>query len=155
MIGIVIVLVSEGVGIHLYLLQKNAYLAWAFALMNLSAVAWLLRDYIAMGKGAISIDDRLIHMRVGRRFAFDVPIDDIDSVSRPGWKDIPQTGMPEASDFINLMSQAMPNVLLKLKEPLTIMLPLKRKKHAGRIALHIDEPDAFMTSVSSRLSDNG
>lgn len=155
MIGIVLVLVSEGIGIHLYLLQKNAYVAWAFAFMNLSAVAWLLRDYIAMGTGAISIDDGVIRMRIGKRFDFNIPVAEIESVVTPGWKDIPQPGMPESADFMNVTNQAMPNVLLKMRQPLTIVLPLNRKKHATRIAVHVDEPDAFITSVSSRLNDNG
>jgi hypothetical protein len=43
-----LVLVSEGIGIHLWVAKKSAGLAIALSAMTLSAIAWLVLDYTAL-----------------------------------------------------------------------------------------------------------
>jgi hypothetical protein len=145
--------VSEGIGIHLWLMHKNALAAWIFAAMNASAVIWLARDYRAMGEGVISIDEDTLHLDVGKRFAIPLRLADIAEAVKPDWRDIPEPGMPNATDYVNLMKQANPNVMLKLANQMDIPMPLNRRRVVTRIALHLDQPDSFIASIKSRMAN--
>lgn len=47
--GIMLVLVSEGIGIHLWVAKKSAGLAIALSAMTLSAIAWLVLTTLRVG----------------------------------------------------------------------------------------------------------
>ncbi len=60
--------------------------------------------------------------------------------------------MPASADYLNLMKQSTPNVLLPLSEPLRVKLPAGRSKGVKRIAMHLDEPDLFLKELGVRGS---
>jgi hypothetical protein len=45
------------------------------------------------------------------------------------------------------MKQATPNVLLELTEPTAIKLPAGRSRTVRRIAIHLDDPAAFLAAL--------
>jgi hypothetical protein len=145
--GIILVLVSEGIGIHLWLYSRKPWLAWLLTASTLSAIAWLASDYRALGRGAVTVDDDQVHLTVGRRFSLSLPRAAIATALTPTWRDLPEPGMPAAADYINLMKQATPNVLLQVVDPTVIKLPAGRSRTVRRIALHLDDPAAFLAAL--------
>lgn len=139
-----LVLVSEGLGIHLWLVHRHALLAWIFTLTTLSAMVWLALDYRAFGQGVVALESDELELKVGRRFDFRLPRASIVSATKPVWRDLPEPGMPASADYINLMKQATPNILLTLSDPVRIKLPAGRSKNVKRIAMHLDEPEMFL-----------
>ena len=80
--GIILVLVSEGIGIHLWAAKKNVAVAFALTAMTLSAIAWLALDYVSLGSGSIELTDDMLSLHIGRRFNLDLPRSAIASSSR-------------------------------------------------------------------------
>ena len=145
--GIILVLVSEGIGIHLWVYSRKPWLAWLLTASTLSAIAWLASDYRALGRGAVTVGDDQIHLTIGRRFSLSLPRTSIATAVTPTWRDLPEPGMPAAADYINLMKQATPNVLLHLVDPTAVKLPAGRSRTVRRIALHLDDPAAFLAAL--------
>jgi hypothetical protein len=81
-----------------------------------------------------------------------LPRSSIASATKPGWRDLPEPGMPASADYLNLMKQSTPNVLLTLSEPLRVKLPAGRSKGVKRIAMHLDEPNLFLKELGVRGS---
>ncbi|HMA20302.1 MAG TPA: hypothetical protein VKO87_05835, partial [Gemmatimonadaceae bacterium] len=96
--GIILVLVSEGIGLHLWLYSRKPWLAWILTAMTLSAMWWLVMDYRALGSGAVTVDEIAVHLGVGKRYNFEIPSSAIASAVSPSWRDLPEPGMPAAAD---------------------------------------------------------
>ena len=138
--GILLVLVSEGVGIHLWVARKSIGAALALTAMTLSAIAWLALDYVSLGSGAIRLTSDALYLHIGRRHNFEVPRSAIANAVIPVWREIPESGSTGAQGYVNLMKHADPNVLLTLAAPVTVRLPGGRHRMIDRIALHVDDP---------------
>jgi len=149
------VMVIDMVAIDLFLSRSSAIVAAIFTLMNLAGIAWFIREYVALGRGGIAIGDESLHFSVGTVYRLDVPTAMVETATKPTWKDIPQAGMPEAQDFLNLTKQASPNVLLRLRNEVELALPLGRKRKVKRLAMHLDDPDSFVNALTSHLKSNG
>lgn len=155
LVAIIVIMMIDLAAIDLFLSKTNLIATAVITLMNVAGIAWFIREYIALGKSGIGIDDTALHFSVGTMYRFDVAMSTIESAARPVWKDIPQPGFPEAKDFLQLTKQAQPNVLFRLRDVLGVSLPMGRKRMIKRIAIHLDDPDSFITAITSHLSANG
>jgi hypothetical protein len=151
LLGIILVFASEGVGLFLWIYRKNPIIAVLFALMNVVTILWLVRDYRALGEGFLTLTKESIECTIGRRFAFVLPLAAIDQIKISHWRDVPEPGMLAGADYINLMKQATPNILMHLRAPFTIPMPMKRTREVSRIAMHLDEPESFMSAINANL----
>jgi len=61
---------------------------------------------------------------------------------------VPAPGSPQATDYLNLMKPATPNVLLTFTLPVTVRLRGGLQRSARRLGLCLDEPDAFIRAVA-------
>jgi len=148
LIGISIALAVETFALHMLLWQRrHPYVAWTLTALSILTILWIVRDYVAMGEGAIHLDERELHLTVGRRVNVRVPRTQISQVITPTFRDLPTPGTNQGVDFLNPTKPATPNVLLTLREPMTVRLP-GRRRTIRRIALHLDEPAAFIAAVS-------
>jgi hypothetical protein len=95
----------------------------------------------------VKVDDDQVRLDIGRRFSLSLRRTSIASAVMPTWRDLPEPGTPAAADYINLMKQATPNVLLELTEPTAIKLPAGRSRTVRRIAIHLDDPAAFLAAL--------
>lgn len=145
----------ETIALHLWLAAKDHPLvAWALTAGSVSALAWLAADYRALGSGAVRVGHGRVDLRVGRRFALELPADAVAAaVARPSWRELPAAGTPAARDYLNLTKPATPNVLLMLAEPTAIRLPggLTRRD-VRRLGLCLDDPTGFVSAVASPTS---
>ncbi|HWJ23155.1 MAG TPA: hypothetical protein VNS52_12455 [Gemmatimonadaceae bacterium] len=145
----------ETIALHLWLAAKDHPLvAWALTAGSVSALAWIAADYRALGSGAVRVGHGRVDLRVGRRFALELPADAVAAaVARPSWRELPAAGTPAARDYLNLTKPATPNVLLMLAEPTAIRLPggLTRRD-VRRLGLCLDDPTGFVSAVASPTS---
>jgi hypothetical protein len=145
-------IVVETVALHLWLAAKHHPLvAWALTASSASALVWLALDYRAMGRGAVRVGHGRVDLRVGRRFALDLPADAVAAaVARPNWRDLPAAGTPAARDYLNLTRPASPNVLLMLAEPTTVRLAGGvTRRGVRRLGICLDDPTGFVAAVGS------
>ncbi|HET7187101.1 MAG TPA: hypothetical protein VFI52_03055 [Gemmatimonadaceae bacterium] len=145
--GLVLVIAIETLVLHLWLASRHPIIAWTLTVSSLAAIAWLVADYRALGRGAVRLATDALDLRIGRRFAVTVPTTALSSALRPTWRDLPSPGSPEAVGYLNLTKPAAPNVLLILSTPMVVRLPGGLRRSATRFALCLDEPDDFLAAI--------
>ena len=147
--GIVLALLAETLVIHLWIVGRHPLVAWLLTISSLGAVAWLVADYLAMGRGAIGVGHDELALDIGRRFSVRRPRARVMSAALPTWRDLPEAGTPAASDYLNLTKPATPNVLLTLHEPTRVRIRGGIFRTARRIGLHVDDPERLVTLLAS------
>ena len=147
-VGISIAIAVETLALHALLWQRYPYLAWTLTALSILGILWFARDYVAMGQGAVYIDESELHLIIGRRVNVRVPRARIAQVVTPTFRDLPTPGTNQGVDFLNPTKPATPNVLLMLREPMTLRVP-GRQRTIRRIALHLDDPAAFIAALSA------
>lgn len=145
--GLALAIAIETIVLHLWLMPRHPVIAWTLTVSSIGALVWLAGDYHALGRGAVRVTSQTIDLRIGRRFAVQLPTAAIAQVAQPGWRDLPAPGTPEAIGYINLTKPATPNVMLTLAEPLAVRLPGGIRRSASRLALMLDDPGAFIAAV--------
>ena len=145
--GIGIALLAETLVLHLWIVGRHPLIAWVLTAISIATLAWLAADYVAMGGGAIRLEGEHLRLDVGRRFALRVPRSSLASVVQPEWRDVPEAGTSAASDYLNLMKPAAPNVLLTLTEPSRVRIAGGILRTVRRIGLHVDEPQRLVEAL--------
>ena len=144
------VVVVESIAVHFAVAARHPRVAWALTLSSVAALVWLWRDYRALGSGAIRLDGGDLHLHVGRRFDVKLPLARIARSLRPTFRDLPTPGTNEGRDYLNLTKPAAPNVLIVLDAPQRMRLTAGVHRHIGRIALRLDQPDAFLRTIDEQ-----
>jgi len=144
------VIVIESIAVHFALAARNPQLAWVFTLLSVAALLWLVRDYVALGSGFVRVNEQDLHLRIGRRFDFKVPLAGVTRALKPTFRDLPIPGTNEGRDFLNLTKPSAPNVLVVLDAPQRVRLTLGLHREVRRVALRLDEPDAFVRTLDQR-----
>lgn len=136
--------ILETVGLHLILSRYSLPLALALSLLSLSALVWLISDYVALGKLKTTITDESLMLRAGRRARATIPRKLLTTAISPSWRDLPDT--PNRS-YLNVTKPAEPNVLLTFSEPVVVTLPGGLRRSISMLALFVDTPEAFLAAI--------
>ena len=148
--AIVAVILVESVAVHFAVAARRPALAWVLTLTSLVAVLWLVRDYLALGTGAVRLGDDTLELTIGRRFAIGIPLATIERATTPTFRDLPAAGTTQGRDFLNLTKPASPNVLLVLGEPKRVRLTAGVHRDARRIAFRLDDAPSFLAALEER-----
>ena len=136
-----VLIVETGV-LHLVLSVRHPLLAWILTVSSVSVLAWLLADYVALGRSSLDVGPDGLAGRIGRRVRLAVPPDRIASAIQPQWRDV--SGLGEG--YVNATKPATPNVLLTFREPVEIQL-LGMARRVVRIGIRLDRPEAFVEAL--------
>src|ERR1043165_6649664 len=157
-VTLAMLVILETGGVHLLLLRYSLLLALAVSLLSLTALVWLIADYLALGRLATIITDESLILRVGRRAKATIPLKLLATAITPSWRDLPDA--PDGS-YLNVTKPAEPNVLLSFTEPVVINLPGGLRRSIRMLALFVDTPGAFLSalrngreSLTDRQPDN-
>ena len=143
-------IVIESAAVHFAIASRLPALAWVLTLMGLAAVVWLIRDYVAMGSGAVRLGDDSLELTIGRRFAITLPLAAIERAAAPTFRDLPAPGTTQGRDYLNLTKPAAPNVLLMLAELTRVRLIVGVHRTARRIAFRLDDAPRFLAALDER-----
>jgi hypothetical protein len=138
---IAVAVLIETSGLHLLLATKHPVIAWTLTLSSMWVLWWLAMDHRALARTTLRVEERGISGAVGRRAVVDVPAAAVASVERP--RLMPVSGPPKG--YVNITKPASPNVLLVFRAPVTIQV-LGMARPVRQLALHLDEPDAFIAA---------
>jgi hypothetical protein len=147
-----ILVMLETVGLHLILLRYSLLLALAVSLLSLSALIWLIADYLALGKLTTIITDEGIILRVGKRARATIPRKLLMTALSPSWRDLPDT--PNRS-YLNVTKPAEPNILLTFSEPVIVNLPGGLRRSIRMLAVFVDTPEVFLEAIRNGKSVAG
>ena len=143
-------LLIETAALHLVLVSRHPVLAVSLTTSSVLAIIWLVRDYLALGRQVVQLDDETLRLKVGRRFDISVALANITRVLRPSFRDLPTPGTNQGRDYLNLTKPASPNVLIVLHMPVKVRLPGGFHRMVGRLSLHLDEPEVFVNEFVAR-----
>ena len=147
---LVVVILIESVAVHFAVAARRPVLAWVLTLTSVAAVLWLVRDYLALGTGAVRLGEETLELEIGRRFAITLPLTVIERAAAPTFRDLPAAGTTQGRDFLNLTKPAAPNVLLVLREPTHVRLTAGVRRAARRIAFRLDDAPSFLAALEKR-----
>lgn len=141
-----VLVILETTTIHFILRNYSPLLAVSLSVLSLSALGWLAADYMALGKSLSSITESDLVLRVGKRVSTTIPLDAVQSVDVPTWRDIPSE--PDKF-YLNATKPAEPNVLIRFRTPISLRLLGSIPKKVKRLALCVDEPEKFLTVLNA------
>jgi len=144
------VVAIESVAVHFAVAVRHPLLAWMLSLTSLAAIVWLVRDFRALGTGKVRVGDDALRLGIGRRFDITIPLSSVDRVVKPTFRDLPTPGTNQGRDYLNLTQPSSPNVMIVLGEALRIPIMFGVHRDARRIALKLDDTDAFMRALDER-----
>jgi hypothetical protein len=142
------IIVIETTVIHLLLFRAHPVAAWGITGSSLALLAWLLLDYRRLGDGALRLDDGMLTLAVGLRFAVRVPCVKIAEASIPTWRDLPTS----PSAYLNGTKPATPNLLLSFREPVTIRLLGVVDRAVSQLGLCLDDPASFLAALAKHAA---
>jgi hypothetical protein len=148
--GIVGVIAIESVAVHFAIAARFPRVAWVVTLASLLGALWIIRDYAALGSGAVRLADDALYLRIGRRFDFAVPLLAIGRAFAPTFRDLPTPGTNQGRDFLNLTKPSQPNVLIVLTEPQPVRLTAGLHRDVRRVAMRLDDGAGFLAALESR-----
>jgi hypothetical protein len=146
MVTFAVLIILETVAAHLLLLRYSLLLALAVSLLSLSALAWLVADYLALSRLNTIITDESLILRVGRRARATIPRKLLTTAISPSWSDLPDA---PSRTYLNVTKPAEPNVLLSFSEPVIIKLPGGLRRSIRMLAVFVDTPEAFLAAIQS------
>jgi hypothetical protein len=142
-----IALLVETVAIHALLYKRSARIAWIVTATSLYTLFWLIREYRAMGAGAVEVTDETVRLRFGRRYDLPVSRSAIAEARRATYKDVPTAGKIDPQQRLNLSKPAAPNVWLKLAQPVAVKAWNFPAGNRDSFLFYLDDPDGFLKAL--------
>lgn len=140
---LVMLIVVETAVLHLLLVRFVPPLAYALSAASLGLLLWLIADYRAMGRGGVAVDETELRLHVGRRLRATIPRDAVTRAISPTWQDIGAA----SPRYLDPTKPSAPNVLVIFDDPQTVTLLNVVRRPITRLALHLDDPAAFLSAL--------
>ncbi|MEJ7597241.1 MAG: hypothetical protein WKG01_04960 [Kofleriaceae bacterium] len=139
--GVLIVLSAvELVAVHIVLvLYATPVAAWIVSGLTAYSILWILGDALALRHGGITVGKDALAVDIGVRWRGSIPRDLIVEAARGT--------APEGALRVAVLEA---NVVLRLREPVTMQAILGIRRTNTVIALSIDDPDAFLAALAQR-----
>ena len=139
--GVLVVLsVIELVAVHIVLvLYASPVAAWIVSGLTAYSILWILGDALALRHGGITVGKDALAVDIGVRWRGSIPRDSIVEATRGT--------APEGALRVAVLEA---NLVLRLREPVTLQGLLGIRRTNTVIALSIDEPDAFLAALAQR-----
>ena len=136
------VVLAETFPVHVLLARWRPGVAWTATALGLYTLLYLLADWRASRARPIAVDAETLTIRTGIRWTVVVPRADIVGVERHP----PRGGeKPLRAALLGAV-----NVWIELREPVVAAGPYGRERRVRRLALWVDEPQAFTAALAGR-----
>ena len=121
----------EAVLVHLVVMRWSPAAAWVLTALSAYGTVWLVAMARSFALRPVVVTEGVIVVRGGLLWTAEIPMAAIAAIQRQGAFDLK---MPPASE---------PNVVLKLRQPVTARGMYGATRRVTGIALAVDDPDAF------------
>jgi hypothetical protein len=140
-IVILFLLPVETVAFHYLISIWSQTLAWVLTAISAYSVFFILGDRNSMRHRPITLTNDSILLPIGLRWKTEISFDQIKNIEI-------READSSKEDFANLTSFGSGNILIILKEKLTIRGIYGIKKHTDRLSLSIDEHERFLQMLN-------
>ena len=131
MIGFLVVLVAEAVGLHLWLMTKWPTAVWLLTLSDIYAIFWLIADARALNLSAVRVTSDSLDIRFGMRWRAEVPFEDIESI-------VPIRGDEKCWDVKFALIED-PDTLMTFRRPVILRGAYGFRKSVTKVALLLED----------------
>lgn len=142
---VLFLLPAETIALHFWLSSYNETLAWVLTAISIYSVFFLFGDRNSIRHRPISVNENGLQLNIGIRWNTEIPFDQIEKIEL-------REGDETAEKFANLATFGYGNVMLILKDKMTLQGIYGIKKTTDRIALSIDEKDLFVQKINENLT---
>jgi hypothetical protein len=136
LVCIFVLIAAEGLAMHLFLARWSAMAAWAWTVLDLWAVIWLLGDYQALRLRRSWIDDDALHVHYGMRWSVVIPralITGVEEIrNESDWK---------RKDVLKIAILDAPRWKIALREPVVVRGMAGLRKTVIALAVLPDQDD--------------
>ena len=133
-----ITVLAEGVPLHFVLPRGWAI---ASAILHLYTALWLVGDLRAMVLRPITVEDGVLHLRIGLRWEADIAIGEIDSA---------ELGNRVEGQKLGVLGS--PNLVLRLRHPATLHGLFGIRRTAQALCLQVDDPQGLRNALAAGAS---
>lgn len=141
-LAFLLVLLVEGLAVHLLVLSWSPLAAWVLTLGTAYGALWLVADYRATVLRPILASGRSIRIRAGLRFSLEVPLSQVVAISRQK----PEFG----KESFNLTLLGAPTHWLTFSEPMIAEGPYGLRRRVRAIGIEPDEAAEFDHALRDR-----
>ena len=144
-LGFTVLLLFEGVPVHLVVSRSHPGVAWAVTAATAYGLLWLLGDWQALRLGRTRVTSDALDLHVGARWNARIPRSAIARVARPTAADL-----AARKDTIRAlaMKSETPTVAIELREPAIIAGAHGVPRVARLLLLAPDEPARLIAALS-------
>ncbi len=149
MIGaLMMAIAAEAAGVHLLLASWNYTVAIILLVLSIYSFIFLIGYLVAIYKRPTIIENNQLTLRIGFVWYAVVDFDNIEKV------EIIKRIDEADKSILNIASATLtsPNILITLKEPITLTWLYGMKKNSAKLAIFMDERDKFVKELTI---DNG
>jgi len=132
-------LIIEGALLHILLMQWSHIAAWLLSLGNIYVILLLVADYRAMRLNPILVSDHQIKMQYGIQMFSFIDKEHIESISVVN--NVQLTKNDLKTSFTPIAIE--PNVVIQLKNKMSVTRLFGKRQMVDRIYLFIDKPHEF------------
>jgi hypothetical protein len=149
--------IFESIAVQFFLRTHYERIASFHAVLAFYGLIWLLGDYQAIKKSVVTLSATELHVHIGMRWDFFIPIAEIKGAELGEPKELRAPTKIKMGEFVSKIKipgyeivtvTGRPNMYLTLRRPITITGLFGRKKTMERIGLGIDSANDFVTRVS-------
>ncbi len=147
LIGMFIALFMEAIALHFLVSQWSYVFAWILTGLTVYAATWCLGDYRAFSARPILLTSTDLHLRIGLRWEARIAIDSILEV-KPS-----NAQTQKSSDAFTAVNFGMPNLSIRLKEPVELIGMYGMRRKASEICIQVDEANTLSNELQLRLNN--
>jgi hypothetical protein len=141
--AIVMVLVIETAAVHILVYMFWSGLAAAiFTLISIYTLIWMIADWRAMKLRLTTVSEDAIHLKLGSRWEAEIPRALVLSIGVPEKR-------PDDDRPLKLAPVGLPNLQLRLSEPVTARGMYGLRRTTRNILLQLDEPERFKNEIEA------
>ena len=143
-VGVIVFLaVVEGIALHLVLVRfVSTTAAWIANGLSLYGMLWLVGDALALRAGGITLRDDGLELAFGLRWRGAIPYSAIATIEHGP--------APEGAHDVAVLGA---NVVVSLREPVTLRGMFARRRTSRVIALSVDDVGAFLHAAHSMTAN--
>ena len=140
-VALLLILVVEGVAVHLMLDRWSSGMAWIVSLLTLYSALWLVADYRATLLRPLVVDDEGLHIRAGLRWDGRVPHALVARATLQA---------QEGEGMLALAFLVRPNVWISFVDPVVLQGPYGLNRTATGISLYVDDAQRLLHLLATR-----
>jgi ABC-type multidrug transport system fused ATPase/permease subunit len=145
---LIFVLFLETILLHLLLMQWSETAAWIITAGSAYGFLFLVADLFAILKRPIISDSTHLYIRIGLRWRVTIPRSVIEQI-----QPVKELDAPDKQTLAAVLLLGQPDVLIHLKSPVEVTGMYGIRKRVSRIALPVDQPEAFRTKLGQAADE--